>query len=415
MKTCSFRTQYVNLYYILIFLNVTVNSQTTTDYKNVLTEIFTTNSYDKRVRPTVGSNPVTLDLSLYFLGINEIDEKKEKLVTTGYLYISWQDSGLNWSSSSHGNLDRIFVPQTDVWKPDIFLQNGFKKFSELGGSYYYIEIDSQGTVFWTPFEVFESRCSMDTRYFPFDKQTCSLNFVVWAHSIEQVQIAKSNYGFIYDEQFQENSVWNISSASYEVSKDTRESRISFTFKLQRKPLYYVVNILLPIVFLGLLNGLVFVIPAETGEKTGYSVTVFLALAVFLTIVNGLLPTNSEFVSILGVYLLLQVVIGVIAILVTTFQLRLYFRSSSIPVEGVLLKIALSRKRGCCRKCTRKRVIDQQLPEKETDITPKTKEAEDSNISWSDVVNAIDFYCFWCFLSVYVLLTVITVIVMNTSN
>ena len=67
--------------------------------------------------------------------------------------ISWTDDGLSWNSTQHNNLETIFVPQTDIWKPDIFLQNGFTKFKELGGSYYYMEVISDGAVLWMPFEV----------------------------------------------------------------------------------------------------------------------------------------------------------------------------------------------------------------------------------------------------------------------
>ena len=131
-----------------------VSSQTKQDHINVITEIFTTNQYNKKVLPQEdATSPVVLDLSFFFLGINEIDELAEKLVTTGYLLISWTDDGLAWNSTQHNNLETIFIPQTDIWKPDIFLQNGFTKFKELGGSYYYMEVISDGAVLWMPFEV----------------------------------------------------------------------------------------------------------------------------------------------------------------------------------------------------------------------------------------------------------------------
>ena len=143
------------LKFLSVFISVySVRCQTKQDYANVITEIFTTNQYNKKVLPAEDSqNPVQLDLSLHFLGINEIDEVAEKMVTTGYLSISWPDDGLAWNATQHNNLPNVFVPQDDIWKPDIFLQNGFTKFKELGGSYYYIEIFSDGSTLWAPFEV----------------------------------------------------------------------------------------------------------------------------------------------------------------------------------------------------------------------------------------------------------------------
>ena len=43
-----------------------------------------------------------------------------------------------------------------------------------------------------------------------------------------------------------------------------------------------------------------------GEKMGYSITVFLSLVVFLSIIGTHLPVNSEQVTVLGVYLVIQV-------------------------------------------------------------------------------------------------------------
>ena len=256
--------------------------------------------------------------------------------------------------------------------------------------------------------MFESRCSLDTSYYPFDSQSCGISFVVWSYSVAQVEIFKSKQGIIIADGFEANSVWDITSVSYDVSKETRESKITFTFKLKRKPLYYVVNIILPVVFLGLLNGLVFIIPAETGEKSGYSVTVFLSLAVFLTIISTLLPVNSEKVSIFGIYLLLQVVIGVFVLFVSTIQLRLNCRSPSRPVTGIFLRIA---KFGCCKnslRCTVKRNNDVvSLPEKRPPSEQVLADVEDNDhYSWSDVVSSLDFIGFWCFVAVYLIITIV---------
>ncbi|KAK3103707.1 hypothetical protein FSP39_021180 [Pinctada imbricata] len=268
------------------------------------------------------NHPILLDVSLYFLGINEIDELEEKLVTTGYLSIFWQDFRLSWDETLYNDIHIIYYPQDEVWKPDIVLYNGFQRFQQLGGSFYNVELWSDGQVQWMPFEVFESRCSLDTTYYPFDKQTCSIVFVIWSFTAGEVMISRSYEGLVYDEEFQENNVWEITNTSYSVFMSTRESRITFELQLRRKPLFYVISFITPVLILGLLNCLVFAIPSESGEKTGYSVTIFLSLAVFLSIITSVIPTNSETTSILGIFLLLQVIIGSLVLLITSLQLRL---------------------------------------------------------------------------------------------
>ena len=422
----------------LIFSMEYVHLYTKQDYENVMTEIFNTNKYNNNVLPIRydEQSAVLLDISFHVMGINDIDEIAEKMVTAGYLHISWMDSGLPWNKTQHNDLERIFVPQEKIWRPDIFLQNGFSKFKGLGGSFYNVEVHYTGTSHWMPFEVFESRCSLVTTYFPFDHQTCNVTFVVWSYSIYEVEIYKSKEGIIIEKEFEANSVWDITSLKHEVARETLESKITFTFNLRRKPQYYVINIILPVVLLGLLNGLVFIIPAETGEKSGYSITVFLSLAVYLTLISAILPITSEEVSVLGIYLLFQVIVGVIVLFVTTIQLRLNSRSSSIPVAGFSLKIAKigSRKQrfSCCgKKNNNSQEISIFLSKLQhpDDISQNRDKANRHNefyhfsqplndsvdneeeYSWNDVVSATDFIAFWCFIFIYVILTVTVLIIL----
>lgn len=44
--------------------------------------------------------------------------------------------------------------------------------------------------------------------------------------------------------------------------------IKFEITIERQPLYFTFNIGLPILLLGVLNGFVFLLPAESGERVG---------------------------------------------------------------------------------------------------------------------------------------------------
>ena len=76
-------------------------------------------------------------------------------------------------------------------------------------------------------------------------------------------------------------------------KQNQATRARYNFQLQRKPQYVVINIILPILFLNLLNVLVFMLPTESGELAPYSLTVLLSIAVFMTIVSDISPRTSK--------------------------------------------------------------------------------------------------------------------------
>lgn len=73
---------------------------------------------------------------------------------------------LTWTASSYSNLYTIHYPQSEVWKPDLSLQNGFTKLKELGSSFINVDIQNNGRVTWRPFDIFESQCTVDSKYFP---------------------------------------------------------------------------------------------------------------------------------------------------------------------------------------------------------------------------------------------------------
>jgi hypothetical protein len=81
-----------------------------------------------------------------------------------------------------------------IWKPDISLQNGFTDLSELGSKFIQVKISYNGIIAWRPFQVFESKCVLDSTYFPFDRQECDLEFVAWSLSREDVFLAQDSDG-----------------------------------------------------------------------------------------------------------------------------------------------------------------------------------------------------------------------------
>ena len=88
-------------------------------------------------------------------------------------------------------------------------------------------------------------------------------------------------------------------------KRNQATRVKYIFQLERKPQYVIINIILPISFLNLLNALVFVLPAESGERVSYSLTVLLSIAVFMTIVSDIPPRTSEPTPLISYLLLIS--------------------------------------------------------------------------------------------------------------
>lgn len=177
--------------------------------------------------------------------------------------------------------------------------------------------------------------------------------------------------------FVENSVWSIVSTGSSASPP--ESKVAFILHLRRKPLYYVMNLILPLVLLGFISLFVFVIPTDAGEKMSLAMTVFLSFAVFLSIISMQLPTNSDKTSLLGVYLVFQMILGVGAITISSLQLRLHHQNSEVGrfYRGIVKFERFLR----CTKCNKSLKI-KPVGENNFDVA-----------EWREVSSAIDFVSF----------------------
>ena len=395
---------------VLMCLFQFIRGQTKSDATSLYDYIFTTQAYNRRIRPIDDqSQPVTITLAYHLKSINGIDEIEETLTTTGMLIIQWHDSGLVWSPTTYKGIYYMYLPQDDIWKPDIVLANGKTKIKELGGDFYYIVIRNDGLVVWYPYEIFTTKCSVDMSYFPFDKQTCDVKFTVWSYKDSDVTIDPTATFTIPETN--DNSIWAIDSYSYNTETEDGVVMV-FRLNLRRKPTFYVLNIILPIVILSFITTIVFVLPADSGEKIGFSVTVFLSFAIFLTIVSAELPKNSENTSIVSLYIIGEVFLSVFALIISAVQLRLHHRASSDIGRGFTGIIKFSR---CirCKVCFRQRKITvvkdaNDIHEMKTEISDEVKETDnsDSSHTWADVAHAVDVICFSFFTAVNLLLTAV---------
>ena len=167
-----------------------------------------------------------------------------------------------------------------------------------------IRVNAKGKVFWNPPGIYQTQCDITITFYPFDTQYCKIILKSVGYTLREMNLTVLSTG-VETSSYEKNGEWDLLSTSayrLEVSdvndKETYPS-IAVTFTLKRRPLYYGLNIILPTFVLSMLSVVVFLLPADSGEKMGYSLTVLLSITVFLTIVSGSMPTTSQNTSIMG--------------------------------------------------------------------------------------------------------------------
>ena len=159
-------------------------------------------------------------------------------------------------------------------------------------------VEHNGFILWEFGGHFKTRCAIRMKLFPYDTQTCELVLDVWVHTIDYVNMFATDPADLdplLDRKYVYNSLWEMKDKSFtdedRIFENYATVRFSYTFK--RKPLYYIVNVILPILFLFVVSLGVFWLPAESGEKASLGISLLLASSVFQLILTGHIPVNSD--------------------------------------------------------------------------------------------------------------------------
>ncbi|XP_061388369.1 acetylcholine receptor subunit beta-like 1 [Musca vetustissima] len=274
---------------------------------------------------------VGVRFGLAFVQLINVNEKNQIMKSNVWLRLVWYDYQLQWDEADYGGIGVLRLPPDKVWKPDIVL------FNNADGNYEVryksnVLIYPTGEVLWVPPAIYQSSCTIDVTYFPFDQQTCIMKFGSWTFNGDQVSLALyNNKNFVDLSDYWKSGTWDIIEVPaylnvYEGDGNhPTETDITFYIIIRRKTLFYTVNLILPTVLISFLCVLVFYLPAEAGEKVTLGISILLSLVVFLLLVSKILPPTSLVLPLIAKYLLFTFIMNTVSILVTVVIINWNFR------------------------------------------------------------------------------------------
>jgi len=299
--------------------------------RSLYRELFDSRDYDEKIRPVKYRNEtIAVHMSLTLQQIVDLDEKNQILTTSMYPTWKWTDAFLAWTPQDYDNITHIFVPSKYVWKPDILIYNSaVDAFNAIYPSHCIIHFD--GTVEWMPPGLFKTTCDVDIRYFPFDDQRCKIKFGTWAYDSEAVNLVLEKTSADYV---------NLTSKEWKlISMNGKRNSvkypccippfvdITYTLHIRRTTLFYGFNLILPCFLVNSLAVLVFLLPADSGERITLSITILLALVVFLQILAETLPP-TDVIPLLGNYFASSIVMVTSSVLITVISLNFHHTNAA---------------------------------------------------------------------------------------
>ena len=147
--------------------------------------------YKKETRP---SDDVDISTTISLKQIISIDEKNQIMTSSCYISQQWIDPRLEWDPVTNNGIETIMTNAKNVWLPDTFVLNtadtdGYLK---LNSDFTLVSIHYNGQVYLIlPTISLKTRCSFNTRNFPFDNQVCKIIFSSWSQDLSRVQYDES--------------------------------------------------------------------------------------------------------------------------------------------------------------------------------------------------------------------------------
>ncbi|KAI8500712.1 acetylcholine-gated cation-selective channel [Branchiostoma belcheri] len=308
-------------------------------------DLFTTlmTGYNKDSRPVRDhSKPITVSLDITLAQIIKVDVREQVLTTNLWLRKRWRDEFLTWNSSEYGNIKTAIFKSDLIWRPDIVLYNRIHEegWSETPDTN--ARVSSTGDVTWGHPATILSSCVMDISHFPYDVQRCPMKFGSWTYNGRQLNLV--NFTDKGDtDNFVRNGEWTLVSFGLERNEVVYSSGtypdVTYMVVIRRRSLYYTYYVIAPGVLLSLLALLGFLLPPDSGEKLSLSITLLLALMVFMQLVTERLPPLSTSIPAIGTFFGAIILLVTFSSGLTIFILSVHFRGPHIrPVPTWLRKI-----------------------------------------------------------------------------
>lgn len=422
-SNCSHRlTRFSSAMTRLLFLLVTLavvyfnvaDADQINDTDRLYNDMIVASKYNRRTRPVRAKyTPVNVNITFNMVTIQSFNELDGELTVVGVFQLSWYDERIVWDPAKYDGTYTILVPQVEVWYPPAFLTNPLESVEKIGQVGVDVRYSYTGMAIWVVGDVFKSSCEVDMSFYPYDVQTCTMQYAAVGHAVSEIQFFSPKDRFDR-EYFHPNGEWEFLDSTITVSDIVGFSSFRLQLRMKRRSDFYIMNIIIPVVLLLVMNVCVFILPAESGEKVSYAITVLLALAVYMTLISDHMPRISEPMSYISYFLLFSLLLSAVMCILTIYILRVYHRDRNIPVPGFLCSLVNCMSCSKWRKRNPELYISNHHHKTQRRMERYTESVRNRETTWIDVSKAVDILLFVIFI-VIIFVTVICFFVPLSHN
>uniref|UniRef100_A0A3Q3RKS3 5-hydroxytryptamine (serotonin) receptor 3B n=1 Tax=Mastacembelus armatus TaxID=205130 RepID=A0A3Q3RKS3_9TELE len=283
--------------------------------------------YDCGVRPVHNwTNPTTVYIDLILQSVLDVDGKTQSITTSIWYRQIWTDEFLVWDPEEFDGVSEISLSSDAIWIPDVILS----EFVDEGKSppIPYVYVNSSGSVKnYRPMQVVLA-CSLEMYAFPFDKQNCSLTFRSWLHSVKEIDLAlwRSAEAIANDKrEFMNDGEWELLSIPSHYCTSLLSFRL-IQVLIRRRPLLYVVGLLIPSIFLMLVDVISFYLPLNSGTRIVFKISILLGYTVFRVNLTDEMPATAVRTPLIGVFFVVCMALLMLSLIKSILVVKLLHHS-----------------------------------------------------------------------------------------
>lgn len=197
-------------------------------------------------RPSQNGEPTLVEVGLYVIDIDEIDDVSQRFSVDMFIAARWQDDRLALPESQRQGQKR-FMPLDAAWTPRILFLNDRGLTAQLRQG---LEVDDLGNVEFQNRLAGELAADLEFEEFPFDVQQLPIDIVSYAYTTDEMQFTIETHVDSNPENFSIEG-WKLKAPKPKIdvfvspTDGSHLPRLTYLIEAKRDSDYYVLTMLVP--------------------------------------------------------------------------------------------------------------------------------------------------------------------------
>jgi hypothetical protein len=300
-------------------------------------------AYDNSYRP-VKDHKSGIDVNVHFnIKYITFDLLEETFIVHSWVTMIWKDEYLTWDPDNYGNITDLPIESHTIWTPRMSLLNADPVLYQTKDFDTTCLLHNDGTVNCVPHIPHSGICRTTLKYWPYDKQNCTLSFGAWVHTGEKINFTFYKDQPVYMEEYQNGPGWSLLKVVpervvevYDCCPNAAYPTLKYTFVLKRESGGPAAIVVVPSVVIVMMTTISLLLDVKDISRLVLQCFSLYGHFMFLTGIGYVIPKHSSDTPIILLFIRDSMIITLMSIMLTLLLSSLRRRAVPAPLWVVSL-------------------------------------------------------------------------------